>query len=121
MRYVLAAVLVAAFTLSAHAQETTTVPAVAVAPSSCPAVPAPPAPPNGGRANAELMAAAIAQYEAWNTSTTAPLQCRVQEVRALRAQVEAREVEYNASLAAGAEAGAAWQAQVDVYQARQRR
>ena len=120
MRYVLAAALMAAFATSAHAQETTSAPA-AVAPSSCPAVPAPPAPPNGARTGAEQMAAAVAQYEAWNASTTAPMQCRVQEVRALRAQADARETEYNASLAAGRDAGAAWQTQVDAYQARQRR
>lgn len=121
MRYVLAAAIMAAFTVSADAQETTTASAPVVAPSSCPAVPTPPAPPNGARVSAEQMAAAVAQYEAWNASATAPLQCRVQEVRALRAQAEARETEYNASLAAGRDAGTAWQTQVDAYQARQRR
>lgn len=120
MRYVLAAALMAGFTMGAQAQETTPTPA-AVAPSACPAVPEPPAPPNGARTSAEQMAAAVAQYEAWNTSATAPLQCRVQEVHALRAQTAARETEYNASLAMGRDAGAAWQAQVDAYQARQRR
>ena len=120
MRFVLAAAFVAAFTLSAHAQETTAPPAT-VAPSACAAVPAPPTPPNGARSNAEQMTAAVAQYEAWNTSSTALMQCRIQEVRALRAQTDAREAEYNAALAAGREAGVAWQAQVDAFQARQRR
>lgn len=119
MRVILAAAMFAGFAASATAQETTT--DATVAPSSCPAVPAPPAPPNGQRASAEQMNAAIAQYEAWNASTSAPLQCLANEVRTLQAQANARAAEHAAALAAGRETSAAWQAQVDAYQARQRR
>ncbi len=120
MRIFLAAAVIAAFATTAYAQETTTA-AAPVAPSTCGEVPAAPTPPNGARANAEQMAAAVAQYEAWNTATTSTLQCRIQEARATRAQADARETEYNAALAAGQAAGVAWQTQVDAYQARQRR
>lgn len=115
MRLILVVAAMAASMGAAHAQDT------APPPSACGEIPAAPTPPNGARANAEQIRAAVAQYEAWNASASTILQCRAQEVRALRAQADARVVEHEAALAAGATAGAAWQTQLDAFQARQNR
>jgi hypothetical protein len=118
MRTLVFAAAFAAVAFTAYAQD---MGAPAVPPSSCEAIPPAPTPPNGARANATQIQAAVAQYEAWNASATAIMQCRAQEVRGLQAQVAARTAEYDAGLAAGRDAGAAWQAQLDAFQARQNR
>lgn len=92
-----------------------------VPPSSCAAfAPAPP-PPDGATATAAQMNEAVAAYEAWRAGTQAALDCRAAEVNALNAEARARTEEYRAGHADSVARAAAFQAQLDIFQARQRR
>jgi hypothetical protein len=122
MRLILAAVLTAAFTVSAQAQgTTTTAPAATVPPSACPAVVQAPAAPDGSTVNEAQMRAAVAAFDAWRTSEQATLDCRRAEADALRLQAQARADEYRAAQADNTARAAAFQAQIDIFQARPER
>ena len=120
---VMAAAAVLAGMSAAYAQDTTTAPppapAIEVPPSTCPEVPAAPAAPDGATVTATQLREA--SYEAWRATAIAPMQCRLQEARVLQAQARARVAEYEAADAANQAAGAAWQAQVAIAEARRRR
>ncbi|MEZ5957987.1 MAG: hypothetical protein R3C27_12350 [Hyphomonadaceae bacterium] len=120
MKYVLAAGLMAALTVSAQAQETAaTAPTPPV--SSCPAFTPAPTAPDAARATAEQMNAAVAGYQAWQATTQATQDCRNAERRALNAQLEARTSELQAAVTANNAAAAAFQAQLDAFHARRNR
>jgi hypothetical protein len=119
MRFVLAAVAFAAVTQSVQAQETTTLPPPP--PSSCAAFTPAPSPPDGASATIDQVRAAVAGYETWQATTQATLDCRFAEVRALNAQVEARRNELVAAQADNTARATAFQAQLDIFSARQRR
>jgi hypothetical protein len=122
MRLILAAVLMAAFTVSAQAQgTTTTAPAATVPPSACPAVVQAPAAPDGSTVNEAQMRAAVAAFDTWRTSEQATLDCRRAEADALRLQAQARADEYRAAQADNIARAAAFQAQIDIFQARPER
>jgi hypothetical protein len=122
MRLILAAALMAAFTVSAQAQETTTpVPAADVPASSCPAFTPAPTAPDAARATAEQMNAAVAGYTAWQAAAQTTLDCRNAERRTIHAQLEARTAELNAAATANTAAAAAFQAQLDAFHARRNR
>ena len=116
MRYVLAAALFAAFTVSAQAQETTA--PAAVPGSACPAFVQSPAPPDGATATQAQMTAAAAAFEAWRVTEQATLDCRRAEADALRVQAQARADEYRAAQTENTARAAAFQAQIDIFQAR---
>lgn len=120
MKYVLAAALTAALTLSAQAQETTTA-APEVAASACPAFTPAPEPPNGTRLNATQANVALAAFEAWRAQTQTTLDCRSAEHRSLVAQARARQAEMEAARTANEGYAVAWQTQLDAYHARQNR
>jgi hypothetical protein len=107
----------AAITASAWAQETTTAPP-AIPPSSCAALTQAPAPPDGATATEAQMRAAVAEFEEWRTREQATLDCRRAEVETLNAQATARANEYRTAQADNQARAAAFQAQIDVYQAR---
>jgi hypothetical protein len=117
MRYVLAAALFATFTVSAQAQETTTT-APAVPPSACAAIVQAPSPPDGATANEAQMREAVAAFEAWRVSEQVTLDCRRAEADTLRLQASARADEYRAAQTDNTARAAAFQAQIDVFQAR---
>ncbi|MGQ0533207.1 MAG: hypothetical protein ACT4OF_11035 [Caulobacteraceae bacterium] len=123
MRLVLAAAAFAAFSVCAQAQETTTpaTPAPPIPPSACAAFVAVPAPPDGATATAAQIREAVAGFEAWRTTTQTTMDCRAAEVRALAAQTEARRNEYVSAQAENQARGAAFQAQLDIFNARQGR
>lgn len=125
MKRIAAIVAAAALAGAAYAQDTTTAPtpapAIEVPPSACPEVPAAPPAPDGATVTAAQMREAVASYEAWRAAAIAPMQCRLQEARTLQAQARARAAEYEAADAANQAAGAAWQAQVEIAEARRRR
>ena len=124
MRLILAAALMAAFTVSAQAQETTTpapTPPVEVPASSCPAFTPAPTAPDAARATAEQMNAAVASYTTWQAAAQTVLDCRNAERRTLHAQVQARTAELEAAAAANTAAAAAFQAQLDAFHARRNR
>lgn len=118
MRVILAAAMFAAFAASAQAQETTTPAAAPVPGSSCPAIVQAPEAPDGATATQAQMAAAVAAFEAWRTSEQATLDCRRAEADALRLQAQARADEYRAAQADNTARAAAFQAQIDIFQAR---
>lgn len=119
MRYVLAAAMFAAFTMSAQAQETTATPPAPVAPpSACAAVVQAPSPPDGATVNEAQMRAAVAAFDAWRTSEQVTIDCRRAEADTLRVQAQARANEYRAAQADNAARAAAFQAQIDIFQAR---
>lgn len=119
MRYVLAAVLMAAFTMSAQAQETTTTPPAAPVPASaCPAIVQSPAAPDGATATQAQMNAAAAAFEAWRATEQTTLDCRRAEADALRAQANARADEYRAAQADNLARAAAFQEQIRIFEAR---
>lgn len=115
MRLILAAALMAAFTVSAHAQESA--PAV-VAPSTCPAIVQAPGAPDGATATEAQMRAAVTAFDAWRTTEQATLDCRRTEADALRVQAQARADEYRAAQTDNTARAAAFQAQIDIFQAR---
>jgi hypothetical protein len=121
MRNVLAvAAALAAMATQALAQQSE--PAASdIPPSACAAFTSAPPAPDGATATAAQMREAVAEYEAWRAQTQATLDCRAAEVNALNAQARARTEEYRAAQADNAERAAAFQAQLDVFQARQRR
>jgi hypothetical protein len=114
MRLILAAALMAAFAASAQAQETT----ASVPASSCPAIVQAPEPPDGATATQAQMTAAVAAFEAWRASEQATLDCRRAEADTLRLQAQARADEYRAAQADNTARAAAFQAQIDIFQAR---
>ncbi|MFN3463583.1 MAG: hypothetical protein ACK4X1_05840 [Terricaulis sp.] len=116
MRLILAAAMFAAVAASAQAQETTTAPAIPG--SACPAFVQSPAPPDGATATQAQMAAAAAAFEAWRVTEQATLDCRRAEADALRLQAQARADEYRAAQAENTARAAAFQAQIDIFQAR---
>ena len=118
MRFVLAAALVAAFATTAQAQESS---APAVPPSACASVVQAPAPPDGATSTRTQMEAAVAAFDAWRASEQATLDCRRAEAEALNAQARARSDEYRAAQADNTTRAAAFQAQIDIFQARPER
>jgi hypothetical protein len=116
MKYVLAAALIAAFTVSAQAQETTTAPAVPA--SACAAIVQSPAPPDGATATRAQMEAAVAAFEAWRVNEQNTLDCRRAEADALTAQASARASEYRAAQADNTARAATFQEQISIYEAR---
>ena len=117
MKYVLAAALVAAFTISAQAQETTTT-APAVPGSACAAIVQSPAAPDGATATQAQMTAAAAAFEAWRVTEQTTLDCRRAEADALRLQAQARAEEYRAAQADNVARAAAFQEQIRIFEAR---
>ncbi|MEZ5961327.1 MAG: hypothetical protein R3C30_13005 [Hyphomonadaceae bacterium] len=118
MRLILAAALFAAFTMSAQAQETTTQAPAAVPPSSCAAIVPAPAAPDGATANEAQMREAVAAFEAWRTTEQGTLDCRRAEADALRMQAQARADEYRAAQTDNTARAAAFQEQINIFQAR---
>jgi hypothetical protein len=118
MRYVLAAALFATFTMSAQAQETTTAAPPPVPPSACAAIVQSPAPPDGATATQAQMTAAAAAFEAWRVTEQTTLDCRRAEAELLRLQATARAEEYRAAQADNVARAAAFQAQIQVFEAR---
>ena len=118
MRLVLAAAMLAAFTMSAQAQETTTTPAATVPPSACAAVVQSPAAPDGATATRAQMEAAVAAFEAWRAQEQTTLDCRRAEAEALNAQARARSDEYRAAQTDNVARAAAFQEQIRIYEAR---
>lgn len=112
------ALAAAAITASAWAQETTTAPPPTVPASSCAALTQAPAPPDGATVTEAQMRAAVTAFEEWRTREQATLDCRRAEVETLNAQARARADEYRAAQADNAARAAAFQAQIDVFQAR---
>lgn len=122
MKYVLAAAMFAAFTMSAQAQDTTTAPPAAPVPaSSCPALTPGPTAPDPAHATADQMNAAVASYTAWQAATQTAVDCRNAERRSLNAQLQARTTELQAAQTANQAAAAAFQAQLDAFHARRGR
>lgn len=121
MRYVLAAAMLAAFTMSAQAQETTTTapaaPAV-IPPSACAAIVQSPAAPDGATVTRAEMEAAVAAFQAWRVREQATLDCRRAEAEALNAQATARSNEYRAAQTDNVARAAAFQEQIRIYEAR---
>jgi len=117
MRLSLAFAAVAMFATGALAQET----APDVPPSTCAAFTPTPSPPDGVTATADQVRAAVAEFEVWRAATQATLDCRSAEVRALAAQAETRRNEYVAAQTENQAGATAFQAQLDIYAARQRR
>lgn len=120
MKYVLAAALFAALTMSAQAQDTTTTPPVAapVPPSACAAIVQSPAPPDGATVTQAQINAAAAAFEAWRVTEQTTLDCRRAEADALRAQANARAEEYRAAQADNVARAAAFQEQIRIFEAR---
>lgn len=118
MRLILAAALMAAFTASAHAQETATTAPAEVAPSTCPAIVQAPGAPDGATATEAQMRAAVTAFDTWRTAEQATLDCRRTEADALRVQAQARADEYRAAQTDNTARAAAFQAQIDIFQAR---
>lgn len=124
MRLVLAAAAFAAFAASAYAQDTTTAPvtpAAPVPPSACAAFVTVPTPPDGATATAAQIREAVAGFEGWRTTAQATVDCRRAEIDALNAQAAARVEEFRAGQADNQARGAAFQAQLDIFNARQGR
>lgn len=117
MKYVLAAALFASFTMSAQAQTTAPAPAVVPASACAAVIQAPPA-PDGATATEAQMRAAVAAFEAWRTTEQATLDCRRAEADTLRVQAQARADEYRAAQTDNTARAAAFQAQIDIFQAR---
>lgn len=116
MRLMAALALCAALGMgAAHAQETA---APAVPPSTCGAFPEPPAAPDGATATAEQVRAAVAAYEAWRAQEQPILDCRRAEADALNAQANARASEYRTRQTENVARAQAFQAQLDIAQAR---
>lgn len=118
MKYVLAAALVAAFTMSAQAQETTTTAPEAIPGSTCAAIVQSPAAPDGATATQAQMTAAAAAFEAWRVHEQTTLDCRRAEAEALRLQAQARAEEYRAAQADNVARAAAFQEQIRIFEAR---
>ena len=119
MKYVLAAAMLAAFTMSAQAQTTTTAPAApAVPPSACAAIVQSPAPPDGATVTRAQMEAAVAAFEAWRAQEQTTLDCRRAEAETLNAQAAARSSEYRAAQTDNVARAAAFQEQIRIYEAR---
>jgi hypothetical protein len=122
MRILASAAAAATFMFAAASAQTTT-PAPAAAPSAVPAsrcgeVPAAPTAPDGATASQREIQTAIAAYDAWRAQITPNLECRRAEALEMRAIADARTNEFNAANAAARDAGAAFQAASEAYNAR---
>lgn len=95
--------------------------APAVPPSTCGAFTPAPEAPDAASATPDQMRAAVQGFEAWRVQTQVVLDCRRAEVDLLNAQADARAAEYRAAQADNAARTAAFQTQLDAFQARRRR
>lgn len=122
MRFIAILALAAAtLTAAAWAQEATTAPAAPLPPSACAAVVQAPSPPDGATSTRAQMEAAVAAFDAWRAHEQTTLDCRRAEVDALNAQARARADEYRAAQVDNTARAAAFQAQIDIFQARPER
>jgi hypothetical protein len=98
--------------------QTQTAPAVSVAPSRCGPTAAAPTVLDGASASESDFRASLEAYEAWRLAMETHLECRRLEVEEMQAALGARVAEYNTTLGSAREAGAAFQAANEAFNAR---
>jgi hypothetical protein len=116
MKVVLGAAVAAMLAASPALAQTT--PAATPPPTACAALPSPPTLPDGAAADRNAMAAGNATFTEWTNVYIAALQCRRDEVTALRAQLEARVAEHNAAAEVLNATNRSWEADVAEYNER---
>lgn len=118
---------VAAFLMAAPAMaqtETTTPPGdtAPLAQSECgAAAPAPADLPDGASATRAQLEAATERFNAWAAAQSTHLACRRAEAQAAMARADSLARQYNELTRAGQAASAAWQAEVEEFNARNQR
>jgi hypothetical protein len=94
-------------------------PAPTAAPTQCGTVEAAPTgAPDGATATREQVEAFTTRFNAWGEATRVALECKRTRAEAARAQADAWTLEFNNENGAARTAIAAWQAEVDEFNAR---